>query len=114
MMKFVLTDGHTSCTAVETEPLKSIGFNTAPGCKILIEGTVGVESNILLLDNKNTCYLGGRVDRMYETWELKRSLKYQNRSNIRSEGGPPPYVPFGQKVTSQLPNPRKGMFDFTW
>ncbi|XP_050415509.1 tudor domain-containing protein 3 isoform X1 [Patella vulgata] len=110
MMKIILTDGQTNCTAVETEILKNMGFNTPPGSKIFIDGTVEVECNILLLNNKNTRFIGGHVEKLAENWQLKKSLKYQTRSNVRSEGGPPAYVPFGQKNTSQLPNPRKENF----
>lgn len=45
---------------------------TPPGTKLLLEGTVDVESTYLLLTNKNARLLGGRVSSLVESWELKR------------------------------------------
>ncbi|XP_045205622.2 tudor domain-containing protein 3-like [Mercenaria mercenaria] len=98
LMKLVLTDGHITCSAVETEVLKDIGSNTAPGSKILLKMTVDVEHGFLLLNNKNTRNLGGRVEKMAEGWELKKKLAKQQRGSYGTEGGPPPFVPFGQRI----------------
>ncbi|XP_060585964.1 tudor domain-containing protein 3-like [Ruditapes philippinarum] len=99
LMKLVLTDGHITCSAVETEVLKEIGSKTAPGSKILLKKmTVGVEHGFLLLNNKNMKHLGGRVEKMAEGWELKKKLAKQQRGSYTTEGGPPPFVPFGQRI----------------
>ena len=45
---------------------------TPPGTKLLLEGTVDVESTYLLLTNKNARLLGGSVSSLVESWELKR------------------------------------------
>lgn len=47
-------------------------LNTPPGCKIFLKMTVGVEHGFLLLNNKNTKNLGGRVEKIAEGWELKK------------------------------------------
>ncbi|KAG8586166.1 hypothetical protein GDO81_005279 [Engystomops pustulosus] len=44
--------------------------------------------------------LGGEVEQLIEKWELQRSLSKHSRSNIGTEGGPPPFVPFGQRCAS--------------
>ncbi|KAL4230472.1 tudor domain-containing protein 3 [Mactra antiquata] len=98
LMKLVLTDGQTTCSAVETELLKDIGSNTPPGSKFLLMKTVDVEHGFLLLNNKNTKFLGGRVEKLAEGWELKKKLAKQTRSNYGNEGMPPPFVPFGQRI----------------
>ena len=46
--------------------------NTPPGSKILLSGTVEVETNFLLLNPKNTSLLGGRVESLADPWELKK------------------------------------------
>ncbi|KAL3878574.1 hypothetical protein ACJMK2_030911 [Sinanodonta woodiana] len=112
MFKLVLTDGKTSCNAIEIETLKDIGFTMPPGSKIRLTQTTDVEHGFLLLSNKNTKFLGGRVDKLAETWELKKKLAGQPRTNAGSEGGPPPFVPFGKRIPSeQRPqNSRKDNF----
>ena len=47
-------------------------LNTAPGTKIMLKVTTAVEHGFLLLNNKNTQMLGGRVDKLAEGWELKK------------------------------------------
>ncbi|XP_061485943.1 tudor domain-containing protein 3 isoform X2 [Rhineura floridana] len=102
MLRLQMTDGHTSCTAIEYNYMSKISLNTPPGTKIKLLGIVEVKNGFLLLDDNNTVILGGEVDHLIEKWELQRSLSKHNRSNIGTEGGPPPFVPFGQKCVSQL------------
>ncbi|KAI4902221.1 hypothetical protein NFI96_025305 [Prochilodus magdalenae] len=72
-------------------------LNTPPGTKVKLLGTVPVKNGLLLLDDTKIAVLGGEVDHMIEKWELQRSLAKHSRSNIGAEGGPPPFLPFGQK-----------------
>ncbi|KAL8577405.1 hypothetical protein ACOMHN_060227 [Nucella lapillus] len=109
MWKITLSDGHANMVAVCLEPLKNINVLTPPGTKLLIEGTVDVESSYLLLTNKNARLLGGRVPSLVESWELKRKLAQQSRLGIQSEGSPPPFVPFGNKIAS-VEVPRRDNF----
>uniref|UniRef100_A0A1A8EZ42 Tudor domain-containing protein 3 n=2 Tax=Nothobranchius korthausae TaxID=1143690 RepID=A0A1A8EZ42_9TELE len=97
MLRLQMTDGHTTCVGLEYKHLSKISLNTPPGTKVKLLGTIQVKNGLLLLDDSNICILGGEVDHMVEKWELQRSLAKHSRSNIGAEGGPPPFVPFGQK-----------------
>lgn len=97
MLRLQMTDGHTTCVGLEFKHLSKISLNTPPGTKIKLLGTVQVKNGLLLLDDSKISVLGGEVEHMVEKWELQRSLAKHSRSNIGAEGGPPPFVPFGQK-----------------
>uniref|UniRef100_A0A8C6ECA2 Tudor domain-containing protein 3 n=1 Tax=Moschus moschiferus TaxID=68415 RepID=A0A8C6ECA2_MOSMO len=102
MLRVQMTDGHISCTAVEFSYLSKISLNTPPGTKVKLSGSVDIKNGFLLLSDSNTTVLGGEVEHLIEKWELQRSLSKHNRSNIGTEGGPPPFVPFGQKCVSHI------------
>nr|XP_033804140.1 tudor domain-containing protein 3 isoform X1 [Geotrypetes seraphini] len=102
MLRLQMTDGHTNCTAIEFNYLSQISLNTPPGTKIKLIQTVEVKNGFLLLDDTNTVVLGGEVEHLIEKWALQRSLSKHNRSNIGTEGGPPPFVPFGQRCVSNM------------
>ncbi|XP_061565833.1 tudor domain-containing protein 3 isoform X2 [Cololabis saira] len=97
MLRLQMTDGHTTCVGLEFKHLSKISLNTPPGTKVKLLGTLQVKNGLLLLDDSKISVLGGEVDHMVEKWELQRSLAKHSRSNIGAEGGPPPFVPFGQK-----------------
>uniref|UniRef100_A0A672LNB5 Survival of motor neuron-related-splicing factor 30 n=1 Tax=Sinocyclocheilus grahami TaxID=75366 RepID=A0A672LNB5_SINGR len=97
MLRLQMTDGHTSCTGLEYKHLSKISLNTPPGTKVKLLGAVQVKNGLLLLDDSKITVLGGEVDHMIEKWEFQRSLAKHSRRNIGAEGGPPPFVPFGQK-----------------
>ncbi|XP_033843212.1 tudor domain-containing protein 3 [Periophthalmus magnuspinnatus] len=97
MLRLQMTDGHTTCVGLEFQHLSKISLNTPPGTKVKLLGTVHIKNGLLLLDDSKICVLGGEVDHMVEKWELQRSLAKHSRNNIGAEGGPPPFVPFGQK-----------------
>ncbi|XP_029458852.1 tudor domain-containing protein 3 isoform X2 [Rhinatrema bivittatum] len=100
MLRLQMTDGHTNCTAIEFNFLSQISLNTPPGTKIKLIKTIEVKNGFLLLDDTNTVVLGGEVEHLIEKWALQRSLSKHSRSNIGTEGGPPPFVPFGQRCVS--------------
>lgn len=102
MLRLQMTDGHISCTAVEFSYMSKISLNTPPGTKVKLSGVIDVKNGFLLLNDSNTTVLGGEVEHLIEKWELQRSLSKHNRSNIGTEGGPPPFVPFGQKCLSHV------------
>ncbi|XP_063451856.1 tudor domain-containing protein 3 isoform X3 [Pan paniscus] len=102
MLRLQMTDGHISCTAVEFSYMSKISLNTPPGTKVKLSGIVDIKNGFLLLNDSNTTVLGGEVEHLIEKWELQRSLSKHNRSNIGTEGGPPPFVPFGQKCVSHV------------
>ncbi|KAK7474270.1 hypothetical protein BaRGS_00034513 [Batillaria attramentaria] len=109
LWKMTLSDGQSNCVAIALEPLKNLSLLTPPGTKVLLQGTVDVESCYLLLTNKNARVLGGRVAALVESWELKRKLAQQSRAGIHSEGGPPEFVAFGKKISS-VEAPRRDNF----
>ncbi|XP_040847250.1 tudor domain-containing protein 3 isoform X2 [Ochotona curzoniae] len=102
MLRLQMTDGHINCTAVEFSYMSKISLNTPPGTKVKLSGIVDVKNGFLLLNDSNTTVLGGEVEHLIEKWELQRSLSKHSRSNIGTEGGPPPFVPFGQKCVSHV------------
>ncbi|XP_031218296.1 tudor domain-containing protein 3 isoform X1 [Mastomys coucha] len=102
LLRVQMTDGHTSCTAVEFNFISKISLNTPPGTKVKLSGTVDIKNGFLLLSDSNTTVLGGEVEHLIDKWALQRSLLKHNRSNIGAEGGPPPFLPFGQKCASNV------------
>ncbi|XP_078401992.1 tudor domain-containing protein 3 isoform X3 [Cetorhinus maximus] len=101
MLRVQLTDGNVNCIGIEFSHLSKISLNTPPGTKVRLFGTVKIRNGFLLLNDTNIFVLGGEVDQLIEKWELQRSLAKYNRSNIGAEGGPPPFVPFGQKCLTR-------------
>ncbi|BFZ15202.1 hypothetical protein BsWGS_18241 [Bradybaena similaris] len=99
-----LSDGHISCSAVTLEPIKGLNLSTPPGSKILLSGKIEVHSNFLLLANKNISLLGGRVSNLVEPWELEKNPVKQPEPIANDGEGkrPPPFVPFGQKITNEM------------
>ena len=49
--------------------------NTPPGTKVRLVGKVPVVQGFLLLDKSNTEVLGGKVEKMIESWNLKKVIK---------------------------------------
>ncbi|XP_061091626.1 tudor domain-containing protein 3 isoform X2 [Conger conger] len=101
MLRIQMTDGHTNCVGIEFKQLSKVSLNTPPGTKVKLLGTVLVKNGFLLLDDSKIHILGGEVDHMVEKWELQRSLAKHSRTNIGAEGGPPPFLPFGQKCVAK-------------
>lgn len=97
MLRIQMTDGQSTCAGLEFKHLSKISLNTPPGTKVKLLGTVPVKNGFLLLDDCKISVLGGEVDHLIEKWALQRSLAKHSRNNIGAEGGPPPFVPFGQK-----------------
>ncbi|XP_039278522.1 tudor domain-containing protein 3 isoform X2 [Nilaparvata lugens] len=99
MLKIAVTDGHTTCQAIEIQHINAISLNTPPGTKLrLRKETVPMSHGMLLLEQSGVEVLGGRVTHLVEKWELNRSLAKHTRGRIGEEGGPPPWIPFGQKI----------------
>ncbi|KAE8751973.1 hypothetical protein FOCC_FOCC001136 [Frankliniella occidentalis] len=110
MLKLTLTDGHSTCHAVEMSRIPALTFNTPPGTKILLkshpgEENIPVSSNFLLLNANRAEILGGKVTHMYEKWDLNRSLAKHKRGG-GEDGGPPPWTAFGQKIVRSHPSDR--------
>uniref|UniRef100_A0A1B6DJ63 Tudor domain-containing protein 3 n=1 Tax=Clastoptera arizonana TaxID=38151 RepID=A0A1B6DJ63_9HEMI len=98
-LKLLLTDGHIVCHAVELESIDNLSINTPPGTKLLLKGKdIFAEFGIVLLNPSCVNILGGRVPVLIEKWEVNRRLAKHTRGRIGEEGGPPPWIPFGQKI----------------
>ncbi|XP_067944449.1 tudor domain-containing protein 3-like [Watersipora subatra] len=110
MFKFSLYDGCQAVPAIEMESLHNIGFGTAPGSKLLLKGTIHVNQGILLLTNSNCKLLGGKVETMYEKWQLNRELMKLTRKANRPDG-PPQFLQLGQKVKKDKIDTLTGKFN---
>ncbi|GLJ29284.1 hypothetical protein SUGI_0577460 [Cryptomeria japonica] len=96
LLRICLTDGHSNVTAIEYRPFASIPTDLAPGTKVRLETTAPVQSGILLLENHSLCILGGRVQSLYEEWEMDCKYSGLFRSTLNSpqnqgSSGPPPF-----------------------
>ncbi|XP_054268822.1 tudor domain-containing protein 3 [Macrosteles quadrilineatus] len=99
MLKILLTDGHTTCYGIEVEHITSLSLNTVPGTKVMLKGeSLMMSHGLMLLKPSVVSVLGGRVTALIDKWELNRSLAKHTRGRIGEEGGPPPWIPFGQKI----------------
>lgn len=104
MLKLTLHDGKSICTGLETSPISFLSINTPPGTKLLLnnEGLEVCHGAIWLVPSVITV-LGGKVSHMIEKWELNRSLAKHTRGGIGVDGGPPPWIPFGQRLEALAP-----------
>lgn len=97
MLKLTLTDGHTSCQAIEISNMNSLSLsNTPPGSKLLLN-TAKISGNYILLHPQCCTFLGGRVPSFYDKWDLAKQVSEQMRSSGEVDG-PPPWVNFGEKI----------------
>lgn len=109
MLKISLTDGTTTCHAVEMSDLKSVSLKTLPGTKIKLKGAkLEVANGFVKISEKNLEVLGGEVEALIEKWKVSESLAEFTRSGMtgNSGEGPPKWLPFGQKnkMPKQDPN----------
>ncbi|KAH9303578.1 hypothetical protein KI387_007982, partial [Taxus chinensis] len=96
LLRICLTDGHSNVIAIEYRPFASFPTETAPGTKVCLETTASVQSGILLLETHSLCILGGRVQSLYEEWEMECKYSGLFRSTLKSPqvqglSGPPPF-----------------------
>ncbi|CAG9563340.1 unnamed protein product [Danaus chrysippus] len=99
MLKMILHDGRSTCVGLETSPISNLNINTPPGTKLLINNEeLEVCHGVIWLKPDVITMLGGKVTHMIEKWELNRSLAKHTRGGIGVDGGPPPWIPFGQRL----------------
>lgn len=106
LLKLTLTDGQTQYSAIEGEPISSISLDTPPGTKIYLKnGPIKISQGLLILNSNCVSVLGGKVSALVEKWELGRTMaKYAKGGRLQfSASGPPPWIPFGQKIQQNLP-----------
>ncbi|KAF2880973.1 hypothetical protein ILUMI_25189 [Ignelater luminosus] len=103
MLKLILTDGHTSCQAIEISNISSLSrIQTPPGSKLLINNA-RIFSNCILLHPNCCILLGGQVPVLFEKWELAKNMSAHIRTSAGPDG-PPPWVNFGEKIVSSISN----------
>uniref|UniRef100_A0A1Q3EY83 Survival of motor neuron-related-splicing factor 30 n=1 Tax=Culex tarsalis TaxID=7177 RepID=A0A1Q3EY83_CULTA len=110
LLKLTLTDGQTQYSALEGEHVPSLSLETAPGTKIYLKnGPIKILQGMLILNANNVSILGGKVSALFEKWELGRAMaKYAKGGRMQlSASGPPPWIPFGQKIQQNLPTDTK-------
>ncbi|CRK89808.1 CLUMA_CG003402, isoform A [Clunio marinus] len=101
LLKLQLTDGINSYSAIEMEST-ALSIETKPGTKIALKvKQMEMSNGQLLLTPKNIEILGGNVESLVSKWELSRSLAGMKGSRSVAAGGPPPFIPFGQKIQQQ-------------
>ncbi|XP_053690328.1 tudor domain-containing protein 3 [Sabethes cyaneus] len=106
MLKLTLTDGQTQYSALENQHVSSLSLDTPPGTKIYLKnGPIKVTQGLLILNANNVSVLGGRVSALVDKWEIGRTMaKYAKGGRIQlSANGPPPWIPFGQKIQQTVP-----------
>uniref|UniRef100_A0A182JN63 Survival of motor neuron-related-splicing factor 30 n=1 Tax=Anopheles atroparvus TaxID=41427 RepID=A0A182JN63_ANOAO len=105
LLKLTITDGQTQYVALEHEPIPALSLNTPPGTKILLKnGPIRIAQGVMMLSDKNVSVLGGQVTALVEKWELSRTMaKYAKGGRLQfSASGPPPWIPFGQKIQQPI------------
>lgn len=110
LLKLTITDGQTQYSALEGEHVPSLSLETAPGMKIFLKsGPIKIQQGMLILNANNVSILGGKVPALFEKWELGRAMaKYAKGGRMQlSASGPPPWIPFGQKIQQNLPTDTK-------
>ncbi|RXG72318.1 Tudor domain-containing protein 3 [Armadillidium vulgare] len=113
MLRLTLTDGFHYIHGLEINFIKSLSLKTPPGTKIKLYSKIPVVDRYLLLSPSNTELIGGVVEELYQKWKLSESVSKYSRSGVLNcDGtGPPPWVPFGKKITVEKEKNFKAMED---
>uniref|UniRef100_A0A0A9W9G3 Tudor domain-containing protein 3 n=1 Tax=Lygus hesperus TaxID=30085 RepID=A0A0A9W9G3_LYGHE len=98
MLKLLLTDGSQVVPAIEMTKLSSISLNTPPGTKLRLKGEIIFSCGILQLNSDQVEMMGGTVTNLVDKWTVNRELSKHTRGRYGVEGGPPPWIPFGEKM----------------
>ncbi|CAK8697281.1 unnamed protein product [Clavelina lepadiformis] len=99
MLQLHLTDGHKTCVGIEDSNIPKISLETPPGCKICLRGLVKIQNGLLLLNSGNVDFIRGKVDNIYKRWLAAKEASGFSRIISDVEEAPPPFVPFGNKIT---------------
>ncbi|CAL8466403.1 g5939 [Coccomyxa elongata] len=111
VLRLKLTDGKTTCKAVETRPIQSIDPDSlAPGTKVCISNA-SVKAGLLLLDPKSLKVLGGKVAELQEAWEFQRKFgagaaRSAEATDAAAAERPPPFQTF---IPGKTRAPRRPM-----
>lgn len=80
LLKFALTDGHNHIQAIDLDGTTNVNPNNiAPGSKVKIKNAKN-KNGYLLLEKNSYSILGGKVNALYEKWELAKSLSNRQRN----------------------------------
>lgn len=106
-LQIELTDGVNSIFALEFENISSISLNTPPGTKLYLRSNrLPLMQGQLVLRSRDVQVLGGTVQQLIEKWEMARTLQKYTKSGqrmvISGTSGPPPWIPFGQKIQQNI------------
>ncbi|XP_071786876.1 uncharacterized protein [Asterias amurensis] len=104
LLRLQLTDGHTTVMAVVLNSIAKISMTTPPGSKLKLQGCVAMNHGFLLLTDSNCKVLGGQVEELIQRWHLAKSLAQHTRNAVSGSGGPPPWIPFGQRGAQSRDN----------
>ncbi len=101
MLRLSLTDGHAWLHCVEVSRLERIGFNTPPGTKVRLtpNAEIPYAGGFLQVGPSHLEMLGGRVETLAERWEIGRKMAQFTRAKPSGGSGPPPWIPFGKKLS---------------
>ncbi|XP_022211257.2 tudor domain-containing protein 3 [Drosophila obscura] len=103
LLQLDLSDGQNCIQGLELESVPALNLNVAPGSKIYFKADkLQLMQGFLLLRPNELQLLGGRVDAMYEKWDLARTMLKYARSGrpLNGTSVPPPWVAFGKKFDS--------------
>ncbi|XP_065158106.1 tudor domain-containing protein 3 [Atheta coriaria] len=111
MLKLNLTDGHTHCQAIEIDNIGGLSLHkTAPGTKVLLKNAP-VINGFLFLKPEMAIVLGGKVQAMFEKWEVNKNMSNVKRGD--DADGPPAWVNFGRKIAGSETKDFKSLEDKT-
>ncbi|XP_037933028.1 tudor domain-containing protein 3 [Teleopsis dalmanni] len=101
-----LSDGQTTIRALELEPVPVLSLDVPPGTKIFFKAErLQLMQGYLVLRPTELQILGGKVEALVKKWEFARTTQLYARMGHRqmnsSSGGPPPWIPFGQKMENK-------------
>ncbi|GFY96303.1 integral membrane protein [Actinidia rufa] len=96
LLRLSLTDGHSEITAIEYSHIPSLADDVIPGTKVRLENKASVRNGIVCLKPKVITVLGGKVQSLYEEWQMNQKYSGFARSSLRTKkesdtGGPPPF-----------------------
>ena len=97
-LTFVSMCGLSKFEALEIHRIPTISDELVPGSKFLLKGPLNSQGGFLLLKSAEHIEpVGGRVNRLAESWKLNKDVKarrHGDRSGNAPPGGPPKFVSF--------------------
>ncbi|EDV21409.1 uncharacterized protein TRIADDRAFT_60006 [Trichoplax adhaerens] len=104
LLRIHLSDGHSTCTALDISSIQGLSLKTFPGTKICLKAEVQARNGMLLLTNENAKLLGGNVEKLIRKGKAGQALI--KTSSDGGSSGPPAFIPF-QEYIKNNPNMAK-------